>query len=151
MRICKQIKKTKDGKREYPRYLAIFSKDDGKDIGYLDVKFAKDTIKAFDELRGESTYIDIELKVEERGEQGVGDAFIAPIKRKDEKGKYVNVLDKDGKIIPHLVIESLARANVLAEPLRLPERKRKDDLSPSNIFGGAKKENIDPNDSSLPF
>lgn len=159
LRIVRREQQTKDGKRTYPRYVALFDK--GDEIGYVDVSLTGDTLATFNQLRGEKTYIDIELKFgEEKKDQASEEAFIGNLRRKGDGDEYVEIKDKEGNPIPHVVIVKLSEKNLLASPIQFPQKddaKKKSKgtfYSPSEFFH--KKENAKATltnieDTELPF
>lgn len=121
IRIVRMEQSTKDRKRTYPRYVAIY--DMGDDIGFTDVSLTGDTLATFNQLRGEKTYVDVSLKFGEgKKDQVAEEAFIGNLRKKDENGEYTEIKDKNGEPIPHIVVVKLSEKNVLAEPIKFPQK-----------------------------
>lgn len=154
LRIIRKEQSTKDGKRTYPRYIALFDKGNG--VGYVDVSLTGDTLATFNQLKGDKTYIDVSLSFGEgKKDRDNEEAFIGNLRKKNDDGGYTEVKDRNGNPIPHIVVIRLSKENLLSTPIKLPQKESNGTYyHPSDFFHkedskGAVLTNIA--DSDLPF
>lgn len=111
--IRKKFVKAKNG-NEFPVYYFMHLKKDGVSVGFYDCTIKKELIPAIDKRMGDAKRLDVTLSNTNNSKDDPNtDSFMTWKTKKNQKGEYVLVRDKDGNRIPKIVIQNFAESNIL--------------------------------------